>query len=633
MKNGFLILLLLFCLPFNNSAQDIFQEPLSPRNANYHIDVTLDTQRKMLSGSEVLVWKNITDLPVQELRFHLYMNAFRNLKSTFLREYSRRHRRFGEIDPQKLGGIDIRYLILNEHREITDRIEFIRPDDGNSHDSTVIRVPLPRPVKPGQQISLEIGFRTRLPKIISRTGYHHDFFLIGQWFPKIGVFMNGEWNCHQFHPNSEFFADFGVYDVRLTLPNDYIVGASGRLTERQEDDSLQTLIFRAEDVHDFAITAWPGFREDLRQINGIQVRLLYDPLHSGQVEDYFKAITAAIQDMGRRFMPYPYPNLTLVDPPIFAFRAAGMEYPGFITCGSIWGFPNSIKLFPEEVTVHEFVHQYFYGIIATNEFEEPWLDEGFTSFFTQKVMNHLYGLHTSLSTFLGINIGSLDYHRKNYLVNPDEDIIVKPAWEFRLGGYSQFTYDKPVLVLQTLENYLGEATMQKIMKSYFQRWKFKHPRTEDFIHIVNEYAPERMDWYFRQALYHTDILDYSIAGISNQQLKSGDQNAPDSAAPYKSRVEVQRKGTFTFPVEIAVVFSDADTVVEYWNGEAPYKVFTFRGEAEVLSAEVDPKHKIPLDINRTNNSRTIRENREAVFSHLLKALQIYQHVLFELGSF
>ena len=623
---------LFWIFPLLVYAQIIFQTPLSPRIANYKINATLNTREKRIDAHEQLLWKNASDVPVTELQFHLYMNAFRNGKSTFMKDVRSRHRSIGLIRDRVFGGIDLSSIVLNGTTDLTDRIEFIRPDDGNVHDSTVIRIPLPAPVQPGKSVTLDIDFQTRLPRIIARTGFVHDYFLLGQWFPKIGVWQNGEWNCHQFHINSEFFADFGVYQVNLTLPQEYVVGATGVLLDENLSDSLKTLSFRAEDVHDFAMTAWPRFRREERSVNGVNVVLLYAPEHAGNVERYFSTITGTMDYLGKWLMPYPYPNLTMVDMPLYAFLSAGMEYPCFITCGSIWNFPQDIRLFPEEVTIHEFAHQYFYGILASNEFEEPWLDEGFTSYATLNVMDKLFGVHTSLSTFLNIDQGELDSYRKAYIGKPNLDFVVKPSWDFELGGYGIFAYNKPALMLKTLENYLGKETMTRLLKAYLARWKFKHPKTGEFLQVVQNVAPEFPDDYFEQALYGTEVLDYSVENVSCDKVTQS-TGIDSGITRYRCTIDVRRRGTFVFPVEIAGIFADGDTVIVPWDGKASYKVVTLTHDSEIKAATVDPHQKIWLDVNWTNNSKTIRVELLASRRHWLQALRLVQQMYISVFSF
>ena len=170
-----LFIYFIFCIsPLLLYTQMIFRTPLSPRIANYKIDATLNTMDKQVDAHEQLIWKNNSTFVVTELRFHLYMNAFRNGESTFMKDVESRHRSIGLIRDRVFGGIDLSRVILNGTIDLIGKIEFLQPDDGNVHDSTVIRILLPTPVQPGKTITLDIDFQTRLPRIIARTGFNHD---------------------------------------------------------------------------------------------------------------------------------------------------------------------------------------------------------------------------------------------------------------------------------------------------------------------------------------------------------------------------------------------------------------------------------------------------------------------------
>lgn len=605
--------------------QIIFQTPLSPRIANYDIEARLNTTEKTIRASQTLTWHNATSSAVSQLQFHLYMNAFRSKNTTFMKEAAMRRRRIRRAK-RHWGGIEILRFTSEQGDDLLPLMEYIQPDDENPHDSTVVRVLLPREIGPGESIRLEFDFKVRLPEIIARTGYADNFFLIGQWFPKIGVLQDGgNWNCHQFHANSEFFSDFGVYNVRIALPRNYVTGATGILVNREENDSLQTVNYRAEDVHDFAWTAWPDFERETREVQGVSVTLLYTPENRGQVERYFHSIHGALKYFGEWYMPYPYPELTIVDPPFFAMRSSGMEYPTFITGGSLWGIPEGLRLFPEEVAVHEFGHQYFYGILASNEFEEAWLDEGFNSYATARVMNQMYGQNRSMVDYLGLKADAIDMSRKDYIEDPKQDVVVKPAWEYKTGGYGRFSYDKPLLLLTTLENYLGEEVMARIMKSYVQRFKFKHPTTSDFINVVNELAPENMDWYFNQVVFDSKVLDYEVSRLSNSRREIPEDTT--KAEFYESEAVLRRNGEVIFPQEVRFVFSNGDTVFSTWDGKDRYKIFNFEKSARLVSVQIDPQHKVVLDANWTNNGYTFQENRNAYLRHLFLSLNLYQTLL------
>jgi len=244
---------------------------LSPRIANYNITVSLNPRTKILDGNMILNWKNPSTDTIHELRFHMYLNAFKNTESTFWKESGGKLRWNEAKENNRMiwGWINIDEMKTGTGTDLTNRIHYIRPDDQNEKDQTVIVVPLVKPVMPGDSIRLFIKFQSKLPKIFARTGYSRDYFLVAQWFPKIGVYepagmryaLKGRWNCHQFHAHSEFYANFGVYKVHITLPENYIVGAVGKLQgEKQNGDSTKTYHYLATDVIDFAWTASPHYK-------------------------------------------------------------------------------------------------------------------------------------------------------------------------------------------------------------------------------------------------------------------------------------------------------------------------------------------------------------------------------------
>ena len=247
-------------------ASGILSPPLSPRNASYSIDARLDPETRALTGTETITWRNITTRPADELRFHLYWNAWKNTRSTFLREAAldrtdRSARRGLRTDG---GDLDQAAARVSRQRgdaplDLTSAKRFIAPDDGNADDETVMAVPLPEPVPPGGSATIELTWTAHVPRPFARTGAIGNFFFIAQWFPKLGVLEERGWNCHQFHSSTEFFSDYGVYDVRLTVPRGWTVGATG--VERDASDNADrttTHHYYQEDVHDFAWTTSPA---------------------------------------------------------------------------------------------------------------------------------------------------------------------------------------------------------------------------------------------------------------------------------------------------------------------------------------------------------------------------------------
>ncbi|MFN8094786.1 MAG: hypothetical protein U0599_21655 [Vicinamibacteria bacterium] len=323
-------------LPLLLAAVPAFADALPERAvhvADYAIEVRLDAAARTLAGKERITWRNPSGDAVGEVWFHLYLNAFRNTESTFFRE-SGGQLRGDQMPEDGWGSVDVTSLRRADGKDLTKAIRFEHPDDDNDKDRTVIRVPLPEPVPPGGEVQLDVEWTSKLPRIFARTGYVRDYFLVGQWFPKLGVYepaglrgrASGGWNCHQFHANSEFYADFGAYRVSITLPSAYVVGATGRETEAKKNaDGTTTHVFEQADVIDFAWTASPRFL-DVRarfdaekdvtpqeyaaaakllgrapeevKLRDVEVRVLLQPGHAPQAERHVAAAKNAIKWFG-----------------------------------------------------------------------------------------------------------------------------------------------------------------------------------------------------------------------------------------------------------------------------------------------------------------------------------------------
>ncbi|RAK02009.1 peptidase M1-like protein [Larkinella arboricola] len=609
-----------FLLWFVRTAEAQFV-PLSPRLANYQLDVQLDTDTKYLTGKETLVWTNPSNEVIHELQFHLYLNAFRNGQSTFMRESGGQLRGafIKRNDEASYGWIDILSMQARQAsgktEVLTGKYQFIQPDDANADDRTVISVPLSQPLGPGQRITIDMAFRARLPRIFARTGYSDDFFLVAQWFPKIGVYeppgtryvaSPGRWNCHQFHANSEFYADYGVYDVTVTVPQNFRVGATGLLkSERQNANGTKTMRWRAEDVVDFAWTASTAFTVFDDRWRHVAIRVLMQPEHASQAQRHIDAAKVALAYFDKHLGRYPFTTLTIVDPPMSGLGAGGMEYPTFITAGTSWGLPAGVRV-PEQVVIHEFGHQYFMQLLATNEFEEAWLDEGFNQYYEGRIMDETYGPKSSLTDLFGYRVGNLEVSRNSY-VHLDHPAIAPSfgnVWQLPDAYYGELTYFKPATWMRTLDGLVGRPVMDEIMRTYFNRWKFKHPNAKNFIAIVNEVVAKRLgsrlgpnlNWFFDQVLYGTQVCDYELHAV--RSVRQG--NA------YRSAITVYRRGDAQLPVEVLVHFEDGSEKLLHWNGKASAHTFTLTQPSQAEWAKVDPQQKIYMDINLNNNSFAIR---------------------------
>jgi hypothetical protein len=571
-------------------------DPLSSRVVEYHIGVKLDAQSKSLTGNQTVTWRNPGNQPVQELYFHLYPNAFESKQTTFNRESGGKLRTDQATERSK-GSMRIVYMTTAEGLDLTHRIQFVQPDDGNKNDHTLMKVRLAQPVKPNDTVTLKMGFEVQLPEVYARMGYSGDFVMAGQWFPKLAVYepagRRGRtaegWNAHQYHGNSEFYSDFGIYNVKIHVPQKYVVAATGFQTKPAVTDRKtggKTYHFYADDVHDFAWAASPNFvysEEPFSTPNipGVRIKLYLDPSHLELKDRYMYAAKKSLENYSAWYGKYPYNTLSIVVPPAGAGGAAGMEYPTLVTAWAADTADMDYEL--ERVVVHEIGHQYFYGMVASNEFEEAWLDEAFTSYAEDKVMEAEYGV--SPNTLV----------EASYMTNPAS--LTSFAWNYRNHGhYADNVYIRGKLILRAIEKEIGEKKMKQVMRTYFTRWKFRHPATGDFQKALEDVTRRSWDSFFDQFVYGDQMVDYTVERIEAKQVRvDGEQRS-------EYRVHVSAQGGMMGPVTVRFRFDDGSTMNQHWKGDEKAAVFTLPPtKAKLRWVTVDPDYATVLEHRRMNN--------------------------------
>ncbi len=630
-------------------------EPFCEQIANYTMDVKLDTKNKTIVARALLSWTNTTDFPADELWFHLYWNGFQNNMSDFLQEGTER---WGWIyrsnSKDDWGYIRIQAIkLVDEENEgeydLTHTKEFRHPDNDNVYDRTVMSVNVPQPVEPGQTILLRIDFTSKIPRPIHRTGVYKDSYFIAQWFPKIGVFEEGSWNCHQFHATTNFYADYGTYDVKITVPSHFTIGATGEHREEiKNPDGTTTHRFVQHSVHDFAWTTSPHyleFKEKYMFTPGktVEITLLLQPYHMNQKNRYMNAVKHAVRLCSQWYGDYPYTTVTCVDP-AYNNRCGGMEYPTLFTGGTYFLTRDRIPR-PEGITIHEFGHGYFYGLVGNNEFEHAWLDEGLTSFLDSEVYYGAYEVPLYSRSYFGIPVtfpqvplpietSGISSHRRT----SDMDIMQNFTWDFmNPNSYGANSYSKAELMLRTLKRFMGKEVFSAMIKDYSTRYWFRHPRPQDFYDVVSEYSGEDMSWFLDQFVYGSGQLDYAVEEIKSQEKRvpkgwideqySDPKRHKGGEPVYRTEVLIRRLGEVKIPVDILVVFADGSETREQWDGQYRWKRFTYEGQAEIKSAVVDPDFKLVIDVNRTNNSTTVEPNRLAPWKWVSNWMLWLQHAM------
>jgi len=571
---------------------DLPQKPqavvLSNRVTEYHISVTLDEKNGSLTGEQTVTWVNPGRQTVSEFFLHLYPNAFAP-GSTFIKE-SKGQLRGDKMTAGSYGSMELTSLTTSEGETLMPRLHYVQPDDGNKNDRTLVAFRLPEPVKPGSSVTLSMKFKVVLPNVFARMGKAGEFVMAGQWFPKVAVYETAGmrnrttegWNLHQYHGNSEFYADFGIYSVRINVPDSYKVAATGFQTRTPSvSEGRKTFQFYADDVHDFAWSASPQFQyveESFSSVGipGVRIKLYLDPLHKDLKDRYMHAAKSALAKLGEWYGEYPYSTLSIIVPPSNANGAGGMEYPTLVTAAAAQTDNPGYDL--ERTLVHEVAHQYWYGLVASNEFEEAWLDEGFTSYTEDKLMASIYGVLPSLPV------------ESSYMTHPEP--LQMYSWKYSSSDrYAENVYLRGKLVLVSLERQVGDKTMNRILRSYFQKYKFKHPSSTDFQNVVEAVTKTKWTAFFQAYVQNGEMSDFAVDSINTHKTDDG----------YESLVLLRRNGGSPQPVTVWFKFQDGQTVRKKWDGVQTHIQLQLQSSSPLVYASIDPGLSIVLDNRRYNN--------------------------------
>jgi len=639
-------------------------EPLSQRVASYDLKATLDPDKHTVDGSEHLRWLNRSEVPVKSLYFHLYLNAFEGPTSTWMTEKARYGAFRSDVPTEKgeWGYIDLQSVSQGGK---SASIVFVHPDGGPATDRTVVRVDLPDAIDPGATADLDLAFHDQLPRVVARTGYFDRYHLIAQWFPKVGVLeLPGErgataprWNCHEFHLFSEFYADFGSYRAELTAPRDYLVRATGveQGAAREAGGNL-THTFAQDDVHDFVWTAWNGYAEPLRgAYDGpgsphVEVEVLAAPEHAASAQEALRATVDSLRYFSSTLGPYPYPHVTVVVPPNNALESGGMEYETFFTTVGSTGMLGAATRF---VTVHEFGHGYFMGLLASNEFEEPFLDEGMNDLWDMRSLSaervdvqlpwplRVLGLHLP-------PLGYWDYERAEGTQRFQADPIAANSWDRYSSGSYGLIYSRTATAFHDLEQRLGGDAFARGMRLYYKRWHHRHPSTADLRDALAEGSGQAdlVNAWFDEEVYANAPVDDRVVTVESKEVvpepgivEEGDKHVEKTAEdaereteagkgkfPWRSVVTVRRYAAHV-PQQVVVTFEDGSKktldfpVAERWHR------YTFIDPSKVASAQLDPSGEVLLDLNKLDDGRTREGSSSASARWALEVSDAAQLVL------
>jgi hypothetical protein len=559
---------------------------------DYTLHATLDAAAHTVHGEGTILWRNDSRVPVGELWVHLYLNAFKSVRSVWMRGAPEKPA--GAHDGDRWGAIDVRRFALHEpdgtRLDLWPGAELHRPGD---EDETDVRVPLPREVPPGGAITLDVVWDDQLPPLIARTGYVDTFHMVAQWFPKIArLEPDGRWAHFPFYRLGEFYADYGRYDVTLDVPASMIIGATGAASASRVEGGRRVERRVQDDVHDFAWTAWDRFQVAQSTIDGVAVSILHPPGYGRAAARTLALLRFALPWMSARFGAYPYPVLTVVQPPGWRSGAAGqMEYPTLLTTADTW-YPIPWSTAEEAITLHELAHQWFYGLVGTNEVDWPFLDEGLASYAEKAALRAWQDSRRPLPLLPSPDPAEVDLPPAGANAAP----IAQPAYGFESTvALSWLAYERSAALFGTIARVYGEDRLMRALGEYARRYRFEHPGPQELLETLGASMGSAVEKTLRAALFEQGSVDYTVVDLSS---------APATAGGYDGEVLVQRRGTLSFPVEVALFTTSGHETRVRWNGESNATRIPFHGDAPLRAAAIDPAHAVLLDDDPTNDFAT-----------------------------
>jgi hypothetical protein len=574
----------------SGAAADYFQQ-----HVDYTLEARLDEERDVLIGAGVLEYQNNSAEALDEIYFHLYLNAFRP-NSVWARTERRENLQFQELDDTEAGFHRMGVLSVDG--------EALQPRYPHAPDSTVVAYALPRALEPGASMTFEFEWEARpstLCRRQCRQGRSYDF---AHWYPRVAVFDRTGWATRPLYPQGEMYGEYGTYHVTLDVADDQVIGATGvpvsgdpgwdaepdsplpeplyrrefygdatagaevGLLEGAPAQGRKRVVFHAEDVHHFAWSTSPDYLYEGGRLGDVAIHVLYRP---GDLDwDLGAAVERGERALGwlqETFGPYPWPQLTI----LHRLESGGTEFPMVLMNGSA----------SQGLIIHEGSHQYAHGIFGNNEWREGWLDEGMASFLSGWFAES----HGTPDVWPGVMSGVGSAIRGGMVAPVSTESKDFP--DFRT--YNLMTYSVPEAILYMLRRTLGDAAFSAGLHDYYETKALEHVTEADLRASMERASGEDLGWFFDQWFHTTGTLDYAVGGV--EQTQEGDS--------WRTRVEVVREGDIWMPIDVQI----GDEVRRLTAPAASQTVEIVTGGRPAVVA-LDPSYAL-LDVDRTNNEGAI----------------------------
>ncbi len=505
-------------LSFAQTKPKSIQQANWQQKVDYQIEVSLDTQYQILKGFETIVYLNNSPNSLSEIFMHLWPNGYKNRNTAYAKQdLENGNTSFYFAEESDRGYIDSLNFLINQEKvrwEYTSQID-------------IARITLNQPLKPGESLTISTPFMVKLPKVFSRLGVENGHYCITQWYPKPAVYDINGWNPMPYLNQGEFYSEFGKFDVKITVPKNLVLAATGEVQDLTEKEwwrklkeeknaphpsktDTKTLHFIQDNVHDFAWFANKNYRVDFDTVtlnNNQKVETWIFAVTKKDAPKGIEHLNDGVKYYSDKVGNYPYSIAQVVITPLEA--GGGMEYPTITNCGSI----------DRTTIIHEVGHNWFYGILGSNEREHPWMDESINTYYEERSQTDLSNdKNAGKISIFGMSINQLDIMVNLTLrKNLDQAGNLKSE-TYTDANYGAIVYGKNPKSFAYLQNYLGDDLFDRMMQAYYIQWKFKHPLPNDFRLHAETFTGKDLAWFFDGLLGNTKKVDYSTQSLKNNAL-------------------------------------------------------------------------------------------------------------------
>lgn len=622
-------------LGFILAARSIAQVPSDyfQQTVNNKIRVTLDDVQHKIMGDIFIEYINNSPDTLHNIYIHLWGNAFSDKNTAFAKQ---------QLRNKDTGFHFAKTEDLGNYNNLSFKVDGVAvPMRKYDDNKDIVILDLPEPLLPNDRISISTPLELKIPASFSRLGHIETSYQMTQWYPKPAVYDKDGWHPMPYYTMGEFYSEFGSFDVQITLPKNYYVGATGTLrtqseieyiekrieeskkllsdTTRTEDNSfpessktMKTIRYTADNVHDFAWFADKRYYIEKGQVKSkgktVDTYVFYTDFQKDLWAKGLSYVNRAVEFYSDKVGAYPYPHATAVQSALSA--GAGMEYPMITVIGSA-GEAKSL----DQVITHEVGHNWFYGILAFNERDYPWMDEGINSYYDHRYIADHYSKNDFgnglkfLTKNLEMPLSQIALYLQTRRGLDQKSTL--HSNDFGMLNYGLMAYEKPALAFEHLFRYLGQEEFDGIMQDFYTTWKFKHPQPEDIIQHFNKNSSKDLSWFWNGVIGSNKEVDYKVKNIS--KVNDGIE------------VTVKNKGDLSIPYSISTFYKNKNintTWIEGHKGTKKIKLKTKQFDELFIDTSF-----LSLDVNLNNNykKRGIQFPKIGIFTSFdhSKKKQIY----------